>query len=239
MSALRDLLELGARARIRTPVLSSQCWILLIKWHLIITIMRSCLLFNYILLVAANPQCGNPSTCFLRLAGTQRFVSCLASDVYHLHLAWHQPFPAVAPEKLSSQARPCSEQWHCQHSPPRSDIQMWVSVCKPVGFLKGCSHQGSEADTGSRLLGLQPVCLLQRCCFLGCKPGGGSLLQGGLDMMGSGFLSSSPWLFTRDTVCLHYIKSHLLRVRRCYLWENLLLLVLVVLWQSQGSFYYT
>lgn len=41
--ALRDLLELGARARIRTAVLSSQSWILLIKWHLIITIMRSSL----------------------------------------------------------------------------------------------------------------------------------------------------------------------------------------------------
>lgn len=126
MSALYDLPELGARARIRTPVLSSQCWILLIKWHLIITIMRSSLLFNYILLVAANPQCGNPSTCFLRLVGTQRFFSCPAIDVYHLHLAWHQLFPAVALEKLNSQACLCSEQWHCLHSPPCSNTQMWV-----------------------------------------------------------------------------------------------------------------
>lgn len=35
------------------------------------------------------------------------------------------------------------------------------------------------------------------------------------------------------------IKSQLLRVRSCYLWEDLLLLVLVLLWQSQGSFYCT
>lgn len=233
MSALHDLPELGARVRIRTPILSSQCWILLIKWHLIITIMRSSLLFNYILLVPANPQCGNPSTCFLRLAGAQRFFSCLASDVYHLHLAWHQLFPAVALEKLNSQACLCSEQWHCQHSPPCSSIQMWV--CKPVGFLKGCSHQGSEEYTGSRLLGLPPISLLQWCCFLGCKPGG-SLLQRG----------DGIWFFVQLSLalykihsCLHPIKSHFLRGRSCYLWEDLLHLVLVLLWHSQGSFHYT
>lgn len=44
--------------------------------------MRSSLLFNYILLVATNPLCSNPSTCFLRLTGAQRYVSCLTVKMY-------------------------------------------------------------------------------------------------------------------------------------------------------------
>ena len=87
MLALGDLLELGARARIRIPVVSSQSWILLIKWHLTITIMRSSLLFNYILLVATNPLCSNPSTCFLRLTGTRKCVSCPTVKIY-ITYAW-------------------------------------------------------------------------------------------------------------------------------------------------------
>lgn len=193
MLALYDLPELGARARIRTPVLSSQCWILLIKWHLIITIMRSSLLFNYILLVAANPPCGNPSTCFLRLAGTQRFRFLPYKWCVSLASGLTSAFSCCGPGK----AELTSVLWAVTLPAltslfKHSGVSLILWTC---GIPQRLLTPGKWSVHRIKDSGAATLWMLQRCWFLGCKPEGGSLLQRGWDMMGSGSVQLSLALY--------------------------------------------
>lgn len=79
--------------------------------------MRSSLLFNYILLVATNPLCSNPSTCFLRLAGTQRYVSCLPGKMCIIYIWPTVSFFLLCPWKswTHTHAHPLSSETASTH----------------------------------------------------------------------------------------------------------------------------
>lgn len=163
--------------------------------------MRSSLLFNYILLVATNPLCSNPSTCFLRLAGTHRYVSCLPVKMCIIYIWPTISFFLLCPWKswTHTHARPLSSETASTHVLTHR-FRRGLNFVNLWNFSEDAHTSKSEVSTELRLLGLHPICMFQRCDSLWWQPRGCSLLQRGLDVLRPDPLPTSLWFCTRDAL---------------------------------------